>query len=213
MKNIILFFAVLFILTACSSVKKVNSNKWISLWDGKTLNEWKFSEKPGTFSVVDGSIMVFGPRSHLYYAGPVANANFKNFEFQAKVMTIKGSNSGIYFHTAYQDQNFPDKGFEVQVNNSHTDWKKTAGLYDILDTRDVIVKDDEWFTETIIVQGKHIITKINDKIITDYTEPEAYVPLKNHVNRKIATGTFALQGHDPKSKVFFKDIKVRILPD
>jgi hypothetical protein len=101
----------------------------------------------------------------------------------------------------------------VQVDNSHTDWKKTAGLYDILDTRDVIVKDDEWFTETIIVQGKHIITKINGKIITDYTEPEAYVPLKNHLNRKIATGTFALQGHDPKSKVFFKDIKVRILPD
>ena len=213
MKRIIMFFAAIFILTACSSVKKVNSNKWYSLWNGKNLDEWKFSEKPGTFSVVDGAIMVFGPRSHLFYTGPVANANFKNFEFQAKVMTTKGSNSGIYFHTEYQAVGFPEKGFEVQVNNTHTDWKKTAGLYDIVDTRETYVKDDEWYTETIIVQGKRIITKINDKVIIDYTEPEGYVPPRNHVNRKIATGTFAFQGHDPKSKVFFKDIKVRILPD
>lgn len=213
MKRIILFFAAIFILAACSGVKKVNSNKWISLWNGKNLDEWKFSEKPGTFSVVDGAIQVFGPRSHLYYVGPVANHDFKNFEFQAKVMTTKGSNSGIYFHTVFQETNFPDKGFEVQVNNSHTDWKRTAGLYDIVDTRETYVKDDEWFTETIIVQGKHIITKINDKVIIDYTEPENYTPVKGHPGRKIDRGTFAFQGHDPKSKVFFKDIKVRILPD
>src|SRR5690606_8483967 len=117
-------------------------NKWYSLWNGKNLDEWKFSEKPGTFSIVDGAIQVFGPRSHLYYVGPVANHDFKNFEFQAKVMTTKGSNSGIYFHTAYQETGFPDKGFEVQVNNSHTDWKRTAGLYDIVDTRETYVKDD-----------------------------------------------------------------------
>jgi hypothetical protein len=213
MKRIILFFAAIFILASCSSVKKSGSNKWISLWDGKTFTDWKFSEKPGTFSIVDGAIMVNGPRSHLYYVGPVANHEFKNFEFQAQVKTTAGSNSGIYFHTAYQDTNFPDKGFEVQVNNSHTDWKRTAGLYDIVDTKEVYVKDDVWFTETIIVQGKHVITKINDKVITDYTEPEGYVPLKSHPGRKIDKGTFAFQGHDPKSKVFFKDIKVRILPD
>jgi len=213
MKRIILFFAAIFILAACSGVKKVNSNKWISLWDGKTFKDWKFSEKPGTFSIVDGTIKVNGVRSHLYYEGPVQNHEFKNFEFQAKVMTKAGSNSGIYFHTAYQDTNFPDKGFEVQVNNSHTDWKRTAGLYDIVDTKEVYVKDDVWFTESIIVQGKHVITKINDKVIIDYTEPEGYLPLKSHPGRKIDKGTFALQGHDPKSTVFFKDLKVRILPD
>ncbi|HCN83427.1 MAG TPA: DUF1080 domain-containing protein, partial [Sphingobacteriaceae bacterium] len=90
---------------------------------------------------------------------------------------------------------------------------RTAGLYDLVDTKEVYVKDDVWFTESIIVQGKHVITKINDKVIIDYTEPEGYVPLKSHPGRKIDKGTFALQGHDPKSTVFFKDLKVRILPD
>ena len=44
---------------------------WVSLFDGKTLNGWKASDAPGTFSVKDGRIVVHGPRSHLFYDGPV----------------------------------------------------------------------------------------------------------------------------------------------
>jgi hypothetical protein len=127
-------------------------------------------------------------------------------------MTTAGSNSGFYFHTAYQAVGFPDKGFEVQVNNSHTDWKRTAGLYDIVDTRDVNVKDNEWFTLYIKVEGKHVITKINDKTIVDWTEPTGAAAPKGHPGRVISSGTFALQGHDPKSVVYFKDIMVKPLP-
>src|SRR5664279_2473655 len=141
MKKSILFVASVFVLMACSSTNKTKSNKgWISLFDGKTLDGWQASEKPGTFSVEDGAIKVAGPRSHLFYEGPVMDHNFTNFEFKSLVMTRQGSNSGIYFHTEYQPVGFPDKGFEVQVNNSHTDWKRTAGLYDIKDTREVYVK-------------------------------------------------------------------------
>jgi hypothetical protein len=198
---------------ACSNTNKIkNSNGWISLFDGKSLDGWKASEKPGTFSVEDGSIKVAGVRSHLFYEGPVMDHNFKNFEFKAQVMTKPGSNSGIYFHTVYQETGFPDKGFEVQVNNSHTDWKRTGGLYDIKDTREVYVKDNEWFTEYIRVEGKHVIIRINNTLVTDWTQPDDFVPAKNHIDRVISNGTFALQGHDPKSIVFFKDIMVKPLP-
>lgn len=213
-KNLLFIAPALLILMACSNTSKLNSKKgWISLFDGKTLNGWQASEKPGTFSIEDGAIKVAGPRSHLYYEGPVMNHDFKNFEFKARVMTRPGSNSGIYFHTAYQDRGFPDKGFEVQVNNSHTDWKRTAGLYDIKDTKEVYVKDNVWFTEYIKVEGKHVITKINDIVVTDWTQPDGFVPPKGHPERIISSGTFALQGHDPKSVVFFKDIMVKPLPD
>ncbi|MEO8960859.1 MAG: DUF1080 domain-containing protein [Ginsengibacter sp.] len=212
-KNILFVAVVLLALIACSNSGKINSKKgWISLFDGKTLDGWKASETPGTFSVEDGAIKVAGPRSHLYYEGPVMNHNFKNFEFKARVMTRPGSNSGIYFHTAFQEKGFPDKGFEVQVNNSHSDWKRTAGLYDIKDTKEVYVKDDVWFTEYIKVEGKHVITKINDIVVTDWTQPDGYVPTKDHSGRIIDRGTFCLQGHDPKSVIFFKDIMVRPLP-
>jgi hypothetical protein len=213
MIRISLLFTTLIILASCATAQKTSGDGWISLFDGKTFTGWKFSEKPGTFKIEDGSIVVNGPRSHLYYDGPVKNHNFKNFEVKAQVMTKPGSNSGFYFHTAYQDEGFPDKGFEVQVNNSHTDWKRTAGLYDIVDTRDVNVKDDEWFTLYIKVEGKHVITKINDKTIVDWTEPEGAAAPNGHAGRVISSGTFAIQGHDPKSTVLFKDIMVRPLPD
>lgn len=213
MKKYNLFFALALMFMACSSSHKVKTSAgWSSLFDGKSLDGWKASEAPGTFSVEDGAIKVGGPRSHLYYEGPVMNHDFKNFEFKALVMTKPGSNSGIYFHTAYQEKGFPDKGFEVQVNNSHTDWKRTAGLYDIKDTKEVYVQDNVWFTEYIKVEGNHVITKINDIVVTDWTQPDDFVPPQGHSGRIIDHGTFALQGHDPKSVVFFKDIMVKPLP-
>ena len=213
MKKYSLFLAAVLMFMACSSSHKAKSSHgWMSLFDGKTLDGWKASEKPGTFSVEDGAIKVAGPRSHLYYEGPVNDHDFRNFEFKALVMTKPGSNSGVYFHTVYQDRGFPDKGFEVQVNNSHTDWKRTAGLYDIKDTKEVYVKDDVWFTLYIKVEGKHVITKINNTVVTDWTQPDGFVPPKGHSGRIIDHGTFAIQGHNQGSVIFFKDIMVKPLP-
>ena len=205
-------FAALLIVMLCSCAAKINQgNKWIRLFDGKTLNGWKLGENPTTFSVEDGTIKVAGPRSHLYYDGPLMNHDFKNFEFKATVMTKPGSNSGIYFHTIFQEKGFPSKGFEVQVNNSHTDWKRTGGLYNIKDTREVYVADDVWYTEYIRVEGNHVVVKINDVVVTDWIQPEGFTPPKNQPGRILATGTFALQGHDPKSVVYYKDVMVRAL--
>ena len=185
---------------------------WISLFDGKSLDGWKASEEPGTFAVQNGDIIVYGKRSHLFYDGPVNNHDFKNFELKADVMTRKGSNSGVYFHTAWQETGFPDKGFEVQVNNTHKDPKKTAGLYNILDNFTAPAEDDQWFTLSIKVEGKHVITSVDGKVITDYTEPNDFQPAPKTPGRFIGHGTFALQGHDPASEVHFKNIFVKPLP-
>jgi len=211
MKKIISLFAVAVCLLSFSNNKRHNQDGWISLFDGKSLKDWKVGKNASTFSVDSGMIIVNGPTAHLFYDGPVKNHEFKNFEFKARVMTTPGSNSGIYFHTIYQDSSWPQKGFEVQVNNSHTDWKRTGSLYDIQDIREVYVKDYEWYTEYIKVEGKHVIVKINDKQVVDYTEPDNVKIPANHSGRVISSGTFALQGHDPKSKVYFKDIMVRPL--
>ena len=60
----------------------------------------------------------------------------------------------------------------MQVNNSHTDWRRTGSLYAVQDVKEVYVKDNEWFTEYFKVEGKHVIVKINDKTVVDYTEPD-----------------------------------------
>lgn len=212
MKKLIAFFAIPIILISCSSLKQKNADGWISLFDGKTFNGWKKNQNPETFSIENGTIKVAGPVSHLFYEGTVNNHDFKNFEFKAQVMTKPGANSGIYFHTAFQQEGFPSKGYEVQVNNSHSDWRRTGSLYSIQDVKETYVKDNEWYEEYIKVQGKNITIKINGKTVVEYTEPEN-VGKENAGGRSISNGTFALQGHDPKSIIFYKDIMVRVLPD
>jgi Domain of Unknown Function (DUF1080) len=209
MKKISRSLSILAVLIVCLGLsafiqKKGKPGKWTKLFDGKTLNGWKVSENPATFTVQDGKIQVFGERAHLFYDGDFQNHNFKNFEFKLSVMTTPGSNSGLFIHTAYQDTGWPSKGYEIQVNQTHTDWRKTGSVYAVQDVKETFVKDDEWYTEHIIVQGKKITVKVNDKVINEYTEGE---------NGKLTGGTIALQGHDPKSKVFYKDIMVRVLPD
>ncbi len=186
-----------------------NSPEWVSLFDGQSLNGWKVGENAGTFTVKDGQIVVHGPTAHLFYEGDYKNHDFKNFELKVDVMTWPGANSGIYFHTAYQEKSWPKKGFEVQVNNSHTDWKRTGSLYDVVNVKEVYVKDMEWFTEYVKVEGKHVIVKINDKIVVEYTEPDHFKPAPGQTAHIISGGTFALQGHDPGSEVHFKNIMVK----
>ena len=156
-------------------------------------------------------IIANGNVAHLFYVGDVKNHDFKDFEFKADVMTEPGSNSGIYFHTEYQEKSWPAKGYEVQVNNSHGDWRRTGSLYAIEDVKDTLVKDNVWFTETITVKGKHVIIKVNGKVTVDYTEPDNVKRPKGSEGRVISNGTFALQGHDPKSKVYYKNIYVKPL--
>jgi hypothetical protein len=185
---------------------------WHLLFDGKSLDGWKASENQGTFTVQDGILVVFGKRSHLFYTGPVANHDFKNFELQLDIMTFPKANSGVYFHTEYQETNWPAKGFEVQVNNSHSDVKRGAGLYSIQDNFTAPAKDGEWYTMRIKVEGKRVQTFVGDKQIVDFTEPTPAAPPANMQGRVISHGTFAIQGHDPESKVMYRNIKVRILP-
>ena len=192
---------------ACGAAQGGKDEGWITLFNGKNLEGWQASENQGTFTVKDGELVVNGARSHLFYAGPVRRHNFKNFEFRADVKTTKGSNSGIYFHTAFQPTDWPSKGFECQVNQTHPDPKKTGSLYNIKNVMNTSpVKDDEWWTYDITVKGMQVTIKVNDKVVTEYTFPD-------DAPRKPTSGTFCLQAHDPKSKTYYKNIKVKPLPD
>jgi hypothetical protein len=205
----------IFCLTAFRPNNTVFEKGWINLFDGKSLNGWKVGENASTFSVDSGMIIVHGKTAHLFYDGKVHNHQFKNFEFKADVKTMPGANSGIYFHTQYQQASWPEKGYEVQVNNSHTDWRRTGSLYGIMDVKEQYIKDYEWYTEYIKVEGKRVFIKLNDRVVVDYTEPDNVKSVRELDDslRILSSGTFALQGHDPKSIVYFKNIMVKALKD
>jgi len=190
------------------------TGRWISLFDGKTLNGWRASENESSFRVEDGCIVQEGPRSHLYYTGDVSSHVFKNFEFKAQVYTFENANSGIYFHTRFQEKGFPNYGYEVQVNNSHRDVIRTGSLYNVVDIVDKYAVDNEWFELYIKVMGNHVVIKVNGTTVVDYTQmsdKNRLVRKDDHFGRYVDSGTFAIQAHDPGSKVKYKDIQVRIL--
>jgi hypothetical protein len=192
---------------------------WQRLFNGTSLAGWRASENAGSWRVENGTLVASGPRSHLYYVGEPRQAPFKNFELEAEVMTRPGANSGIYFHTAYQESGWPAKGFEVQINNTYAgdeqyrERKKTGSLYGIRNVYGQLVPDNEWFRMNITVRGKQVRVLVNDQLTVDYTEPDPPAVEGEYKDRVLSVGTFALQGHDPKSTVLFRNIRARRLPD
>jgi hypothetical protein len=183
---------------------------FISMFDGKSMEGWKVTEEnPEAWTVEDGMLKCAGKRAHLFYVGD--GVPFKNFHFKADVMTTPGSNAGIYFHTQYQKTGWPKAGFECQVNVSHGDPKKTASLYGVVNVADPGVKDNEWYTQEIIVKDKNVKLIVNGNTLVDYTEKEDQKPFDKTFERLIDEGTFALQAHDPKSVVYFRNLRVKQL--
>ena len=160
--------------------------KWIKMFDGKTLKNWKANDNPESWKVEDGAIVSSGKRSHLFWM----KQECENCEFKAEVMTKPKTNSGMYFRTAF-GPGFP-KGYEAQVNNSGGDPVRTGSLYNFVKILDQLAQDNVWFTQDIIADGNHIIIKVNDKVVVD--EP-SIVAIERSSGKIIAVGKKAIMMH------------------
>ncbi len=205
----------LILITLCSLSAKIfaddntlteaeKSDSWVLLFNGKDFTGWKIDKwNPDCFSIEHGAIKCHGNPSMIYHTGEVKNV--KNFHFVADVMTRRGSNGGIFFHTAYQDKGWPI-GHEAQINMTQSDPVKTGSVYVVKKHLEAPAKDDEWFRYEIIVQGNRVETKVNGKTVVVYEEAG---DVKG--TRKLSQGTFGIQAHDPGSVVLIKNIKVKTL--
>jgi hypothetical protein len=183
-----------------------DGSEWISIWDGESFDGWRASENPESFQIEEGKIVVDGPRAHLFYEGPVGDADFEDFEFRAEVYTYPDANSGIFFHTQYQEEGWPAHGYEAQVNATHSDPRKTGSLYGVNDVmNDAPHEDGEWFTYYISVTGKDITFKVNDETVMEFAEPD-----DREGTIRLSRGTIALQAHDPDSRIYYRNLELRL---
>ena len=58
----------------------------------------------------------------------------------------------------------------------------------------------------IIVLGKNIVTRVNDRVVVDYTEPAGVTG-----SRRLGKGHLAIQAHDPESVIRYRNLHVRRL--
>lgn len=205
------FLSTAFVVCLFASTAFAQDAEFKSMFNGENLLGWHVNEKPDSVYIEDGCLVTHGERAHAFYIGESGHADFSDFHFKCKVKTKPQANSGIYFHTKYEATGWPSVGYECQVNNTQSDPKKTGGLYAIKDCFEAPAKDDVWFDYEIMVEGKHVVIKIDGKVITDYTEPEDVERPEKMKDRLIGSGTIALQAHDPGSKVYYKDMMLKVL--
>jgi hypothetical protein len=177
--------------------------EWKTIFDGKTLNGWKANENAASWTVRDGAIVGDGERSHLFYMGEQC----EDCEFKTEIKISPGGNSGMYFRTKFELGS--PAGYEAQINNSHTDPRRTGSLYKHLDPtthlgaheiRNQLVPDNAWWTQHVIARGNHIVIRVNDKVVVDYMDSD---PLQK--------GYVALQQHHVGSVVHFRNVMLKKL--
>lgn len=205
-----LFFVIL--LLSCQTKP---TGEWQTIFNGENLDGWKkATENPESITVEDGTIKCSGERSHLFYDG-----KFKNFEFETEIKTLEHSNSGIFIHTEYQADGWPAVGYEIQVNNSYRgsdkypERKKTASIYSIRNIYYPVAKDNEWFKMRVKVVENLVEVFVNDVKVNEYIQPQKPWRWEGGEKILLGEGTFALQAHDPGSTVYYRNIRVKALPD
>ncbi|HXG47763.1 MAG TPA: DUF1080 domain-containing protein [Methylomirabilota bacterium] len=205
----LLSLTVLMAATAVRSLAAETEDGFKTIFDGKTFNGWRIGDEAAkAWRIEDGALVAQGSRSHIFYVGD--EKPFKDFELKVDVMTKPGSNGGIYFHTKYQETGWPRAGFECQVNVSQADWIKTGSLYGLVNMALTPAQDNKWWTQHIIVKGNRVTVKIDGKTVLEYNEPPGAVAGKDF-ERKLGSGTFAFQAHDPNSVIYYRNVRVKRL--
>jgi hypothetical protein len=177
--------------------KKDDEKGWVQLFNGKDLKGWKtHPADKAKWEVKDGILIGSGPAGHLFSE----RGDYENFQYRVEAKINDHGNSGQYFRAQF-GPSFP-KGYEAQINSTHSDPVRTGSLYHFKEVREMLVKPDEWFTQEVTAVGNHIIIKVNGKTTVDFVDK------KNTYTK----GHFALQQHDPGTVVQFRKIEVKELP-
>ncbi len=214
LRSVIYFVFVTIACDACA-------DDWQSLFNGRDLTGWRANRDPDAFRVTDGVLRINASSrttAHLFFVGNLERGlvRFKDFDFVAEVKAEPNSNGGIFFHTDMTTRDSREhlaRGYEVQLNSSKQEKRKTGSLYAIVDLVESPVDENDWFTVRVLVQGKRIEVFVNDQQVVDYTEPDSVTRPKNRRGRIIADrgGAIALQAHDNDSVWYFREIRIREL--
>ena len=197
-------------------VSSAQDSTWRELFNGRDLSGWEANAHPESFTIQDGLLKVHGVNgmAHLFFVGDKGrDVRFKNFELVTLVRSEPGSNSGIFFHTdrTLRKGKYLNKGYEVQLNSSQKEKRKTGSLYGIVDLDSSAANETKWFEVRTLVEGKRIQVFVDGHQVVDYAEPDTPTRQPARAGRLLdpAGGAIAIQAHDPDSIFYFKQIRIR----
>ncbi len=191
-------------------------------FDGKSLSGWKVVEPPkppkekAIWTVKNGMIHVVHGSGQLE-----TEATWQNFILQLDIRTNTNDpnrhpNSGVFFrgdHGAFWS------GYESQIRNEYKDNDRTqpvdfgtGAIYNRVATRKVVPNDNEFFTKTIVANGRHLAVWVNGYPVTDWEDAR---PENSNARQgaRLQGGTISLQAHDPTTDLDFKNLRIAELPN
>ena len=168
----------------------------VELFNGKDLTGWKMAG-PGSFEVKDGTLQTVGGMGLLWHETELGDYVL-SLEFKT---SRKEDNSGVFVR-------FPDpgndpwvavnEGYEIQIMDAGGK-NATGAVYNLQPAKESASKPaGEWNKYEITVIGQKITVRLNGKVINEYTG-----------EKKTARGYVGLQNHDAKTKVSFRNVKVK----
>ncbi len=199
----LLYFAASLVLTpGFSKAADPNSltpeeiaDGWILLFDGDGLFGWKTLEKTTNWQVADGAITASEGEPGLL----VTTSQFGNFALKVDFRTVSDANSGVFLRTSPNPgpEDVATRCYEVNIADSPQSKFPTGSLVE-RKKAELVEPGSDWRSFEITADGGHIVVKLGEKEVCDYTDPNP-----------LGRGFIGLQFRS--GKVEFRNIKLKPL--
>ena len=180
-----------------------------SLFNGENLDGWIVQglEKAGP-KIEEGGILKI---SGWDYWAVITKEDFTNFILRFDVMFEKKGNSGILIHTPKKE--VYKSSFEIQMadDEGKNEPKKWPGAIfgHVAPTKNAFNPIGEWNAVEIKFDAPQIWVTVNGEVVQDGVDVNQIEGLKH----KFEKGGIALQRNDYKKAAFYKNIRIKRLPD
>jgi hypothetical protein len=202
-----LLAAILLLGTGAAELRPGESG-WTSLFNGKDLSGWK--NNGAEKWIVDQRTILCESTANKY-GYLTTEKTYRDFTLRLKFKGEAAGNSGVFVHAriiGIDPEHGPDiEGMQVEVDPNRG--KHTGGLYEsggrgwvAMPTAEgeQALKEGDWNSLEVSVQGRHIVTHLNGVEIVDFTDAAP----------KFTDGSIGLQIHTGGGvKMRWKDIYVK----
>lgn len=216
------FLPLVFAFALCAGVATAAQEKWVSLFDGKTLTGWKPLQGTAKYEIRDGAIIGIVTEGVPQNSFLITEELFGDFIFECEFKAAAGINSGVQFRSVPANEKTKRvHGYQFEIDP--TPRGLTGGLYEEgrrgwfqpsknngepqqawAAAHGAKLKAGEWNTMRIEARGNHIKTYLNGNLLADFTDQDEDVRIKR--------GFFGLQVHSTKNaELFGKEVAFRNL--